>query len=633
MSSLDFRLCGTHEPPAPMRKLKAGPLSVDLQDGNLRTIRYRDHEVLRAIAFLVRDRDWGTCAAKISNLAIHEGAARFRISYRACYAAPNGARLLADIVIEGEAERIRFSAEFEAEGAFETARAGFTVLHPIVGVSGQPVTVGHADGSSEQALWPRDIDPWQPFKEIASITHRVAPGITAETRFAGDIFEMEDQRNWTDGSYKTYVRPLALPWPYRLESGARHSQSVELIVTADAAAPALLRSDTPIALALSPNSARMPEIGVGLRPECAEAEGRHLPLPAQVGARHLIAHFDPIAGHGLDALKHYANVARSSGLKLTLECAVACRDPLDDEMAELAALVSEANLPIDTLFVSPSVDRQSTPPGSTWPECPPLEDLYQAARKAFPGVRLGGGMLCYFTELNRKRIPGELVDYVSHCTNPIVHAADDLSVMQTFEALADVVASARALYGEKPYRIGPSTIAMRQNPYGSATKDNPTLARIPMANVDPRHNGLFGAAFALAYAATTLPAGLEVLTLSTLAGPFGLIAGEGEPCASETIRPLGRVIAELGHLAGQRAWTVTSDNLSDVLGLAAEGEGGVVLLAANITPHDRKVRLPGPAARLALLSADALEKGFAEISSTSIVSLPPYACLKALISN
>ena len=28
---------------------------------------------------------------------------------------------------------------------------------------------------------------------------------------SGDSFEMEDHRNWTDASFKTYVRPLALP--------------------------------------------------------------------------------------------------------------------------------------------------------------------------------------------------------------------------------------------------------------------------------------------------------------------------------------------------------------------------------------------------------------------------------------
>jgi hypothetical protein len=633
MNPLDFRLYGTQEPPAPSRKLTAGPLSVDLQDGNLRTIRFRGHEVLRAIAFLVRDKDWGTCAAKITNLAIHESLARFRISYRACYAAPDGARLLADIVIEGEAERIRFSAEFEAKGDFETARAGFTVLHPIIGLSGHPVTVRHTDGSVEDAVWPKSIEPWQPFKEIASITHGVTPGITAETRFAGDIFEMEDQRNWTDGSYKTYVRPLALPWPYRLESGARHSQSVELVISAETAAQALSHSDEPVDLTLSSTPYRLPDIGVGLRPDCMEAEASHLRLLADIGARHLIAHYDPLAGHGIDALRHYASTTRHTGLKLTLECAVPCQRPLDEEMSELAALVAQTELPLDTLFVCPSVDRQSTPPGSTWPACPPLQDVYQAAREAFPGVRLGGGMLSYFTELNRKRIPGDLVDYVSHCTNPIVHAADDLSVMQTFEALADVVASARAIYGDKPYRIGPSTIAMRQNPYGSATKANPSLSRIPMANVDPRHNGLFGAAFALAYAAVTLPAGLEVLTLSTLAGSFGLIAGEGEPCAAGSIRPLGHVIAELGRLSGQTAWTLASDAPSDILGLAAEGEGGTLVLAANITPHERRIRLPGAAKSLSLLTADALGEGFQPAPVSAIVALPPYACLKALISN
>ena len=32
---------------------------------------------------------------------------------------------------------------------------------------------------------------------------------------------MEDQRNWSDASYKTYVRPLAPPWPYTLPKGEK----------------------------------------------------------------------------------------------------------------------------------------------------------------------------------------------------------------------------------------------------------------------------------------------------------------------------------------------------------------------------------------------------------------------------
>ena len=43
------------------------------------------------------------------------------------------------------------------------------------------------------------------------------------------IYEMEDQRNWTDASYKTYVCSLLDPWPYRLEAGAKVTQRVSLV--------------------------------------------------------------------------------------------------------------------------------------------------------------------------------------------------------------------------------------------------------------------------------------------------------------------------------------------------------------------------------------------------------------------
>lgn len=204
----------------------------------------------------------------------------------------------------------------------------------------------------------------------------------------------------------------------------------------------------------------------------------------------------------------------------TLEIAVPCQRPLDEEMRDIAGWMRAANFAPSAIMVCPSVDRQSTPPGSQWPQCPPLEDDYAAAANAFPGVRLGGGMLSYFTELNRKRVPDENLAFVSHCTNPIVHAADDISVMQTLEALPFITRSVRAIYGDKPYRLGPCTIPMRQNPYGSRTMDNPNRDRIPMANRDPRHNGRFAEAFACGYAIKVLDADLECLIPAALRAPL-----------------------------------------------------------------------------------------------------------------
>ena len=619
MSEDLFRLYGTSEREPESRTLAAGALSAVLQDGNLRTLRFRGHEVLRAISFLVRDKDWGTCSPAIINLAVEENAHGFSVSYRARFTAPSGANLDCDIVISGTSQSVRFSANCISDADFETARAGFVVLHPVVGVAGEPVDVRHSDGSLEQARWPDRIEPWQPFKDIAGIIHRVAPGIAAVTEFGGDVFEMEDQRNWTDASYKTYVRPLALPWPYLVAKNEPFTQRISVAIRAEGdAAPASGASDV-VSLRLVPTTLTFPEIGVGLRPECCADEAASLGVLKNVGARHLIAHFDPAAGHGIEALEGYAEIAARSGLKVTLELAVPCQRPLDEEMAGLAALVSKSLLTIDTLFVCPSVDRQSTPPGSVWPECPPLENIYAAARAAFPGVRLGGGMMSYFTELNRKRVPGDRTDYISHCTNPIVHAADDLSVMQTFEALRFVINSTRAIYAGKPYRIGPSTIAMRQNPYGSATKDNPAGGRIPMANVDPRHNGQFGAAWTLAYAATVAPVGLEVLTLSTLAGPFGLVAADGEPMAEGGLRPLAHVLARLGALSGEALVAVETSRPDAVLGLATTAQ----LLLANITPEVQTVALTEKPRSVLMIAADG-----GALPAEIHVAIPPYGCVE-----
>ena len=42
----------------------------------------------------------------------------------------------------------------------------------------------------------------------------------------GDIFEMEDQRNWSDASFKTYCTPLALPFPVEIDAGTAVTQEV-----------------------------------------------------------------------------------------------------------------------------------------------------------------------------------------------------------------------------------------------------------------------------------------------------------------------------------------------------------------------------------------------------------------------
>ena len=126
---------------------------------------------------------------------------------------------------------LSFVVEAEPETDVLTNRTGFVVLHPIEGVAGKPVKVLHEDGREELSVFPDHIDPECPFTDIRALSHEIAPEIWATCTMEGDAFEMEDQRNWSDASYKTYVRPLRRPWPYRLPKGQKFTQAVRLQVS------------------------------------------------------------------------------------------------------------------------------------------------------------------------------------------------------------------------------------------------------------------------------------------------------------------------------------------------------------------------------------------------------------------
>ena len=114
----------------------------------------------------------------------------------------------------------------------------------------------------------------------------------------------------------------------------------------------------------------------------------------------------------------------------------------------MASAAAGAGLKPAAVAVFPAQDMVSVQPDAPWPEMPTFEETYAAARRAFPGAKLGGGMAAYFTELNRKRPPSEALDFVTHTTCPNVHAADDRSVMETNEAIPFQILSTRAFMGE-----------------------------------------------------------------------------------------------------------------------------------------------------------------------------------------
>ncbi len=618
-------LFGTAEPTAPVRHLQLGALSLELDAGALRHVRYRGHEILRALQFVVRDANWGTYTPVRSNESERHDEDHWEYSHDA----EIDGTLRYRLEIQASARRIEATVRITASADFSTNRAGFVLLHPLAGVAGCPVTVIHSDGREQQARFPDQVSPGQPFFDIRALHQHWAPGFTVECVLAGDVFEMEDQRNWTDASFKTYSRPLALPFPYVIEAGQDLIQSVTFDIddpqpdAADAA-----RADPGITLELAPAGATaLPELGIGLALDQAGPALAAQALLQALRPSHLYVPVDLRSRSALAELTRAAELGRALNIPLWLAVIAPGTASLAAELAPLARALGQLSQPPAGLLVVPAAYLKSYQPGGPWPDGPTPDDAIAAAREVFPDLAIGGGMLTYFTELNRCR-PSVPVDFLTHTTCAIVHAADDASVMETLQSLPFVFRSARQLAPDAPYRIGASAIALWTNPYGNATVANPDRQRIAMADDDPRQRGLFGAAWHLGYYAAAAHNGVDALALGTVTGPFAVTA-------SERLYPVFHV---LRGLTGGRGCTPLAIGNPASERLAAVGwhrhDGTAELWLANLTPAQVDVRLAGLRdCRLAQLDAAGVTAAAGDVTwldrltatTAGAVSLPAYA--------
>jgi hypothetical protein len=540
--------------------MTVGGLSWELFAGDPRAIRLYGTEVLRGLSYPVRDEDWGTFATATESERREEGAESMHYEHR--FRETGGAF---DGVFMIEANTNTTGAEIVASVryAFRSdmgiCRAGFTLLHPIKGVTGNEMTLRLANGQTARSHFPERIAAIPPAVDYIGMSHRAGP-VEIEIAFEGESFEMEDQRNFSDASFKTFCRPLAKPHPFRVSAGEQISQRVTLRMTlpaaaADAvaptAAPASVRGRLPVI-------AWAVDLGAGTPP----ADGLPVLLRLRVDAE-------------ATALAPYAGRAG-----VTLEIVL---PEGDDGTASLAALASRcraAGLDPARVVALPEPYLKCFPVTPDWPSRPSLEDVTVPLRAAFPAAAVGGGSLTFFNEFNCQRPRSELVDFVTFGNTAIIHAADEASVMQTIEALEHVFDSASALAEGRPLHLGLIAIGVRSNPYGRDVLPNPDNVRMPMVRKDPRQFTEFAAAYAVGVLAVAARSGVASLALAMPDGDLGVQGPQG-------LSPLGQLIRFAAALADSEVEIAQSPEGAWIL----RGTGRSI--AAN--PGSSPVPLPPPA--------------------------------------
>jgi len=590
------RIHGRAEPPPAVRRMAAGEVETLLDGVDLRYVRARGVEAVRRIYVAVRDHNWNTIPGVVSDLRISEQAGGFEVRF-GCRHARGDVDFAWEGSISGAADgSIAYRMDGRAESDFDFNRIGFCVLHPYRESIGARFAGRTPDAPVEGTL-PDLIAP-QRFRDgryvalfdaVEALDVELPGDGRVRFAFSGDLFEAEDQRNWTDASVKTYCTPLARGYPMHARRGQDISQVVRVTLElptgggAPARAAAELRLGAPVRTGLA-------EIGLGAPTHAESLSPRQRRLLRTLAPDHLRADLHLAAPDHRPRLGRVVDDCAALGSRLELGIYL-----VEDDAPALGAVADAIrDVPLARVLVyaadavSPGA-HETTPP-----------ELVALVRRALgrEDVAVGGGTDMYFCELNRTR-PSDALDVVAWSVNPQVHAFDARSIMETLQAQAETVRTAAAFAPGTPLAVTPITLKPRFNANATRAEDGPGERELP-APVDPRQASLFTAAWTVGSLKRLLEAGAASLTYFEPTGWRGLIEFQGGaplperfPSDPGMAYPVFHVLAEL---AGRRGDDVVALEAGDdlvVTGLALRGETGLRVLAANLTAEPVAASLAG----------------------------------------
>lgn len=584
--------------------LRAGPLDGTVELGALRWLRVGDREVVRGVYMAVRDPDWGTVQPEFTRYQIQTGEDGFRVELEARNVAP-GIDFRWFGTIEGSATCWRYTFEGEPKVPFWTARIGLCLLHPPSD-AGRIVRVNTPWGQLN-GRFPTEIAPMSLFGAFDRLTQPLGRG-QLSISFEGDLFEMEDQRNWTDASFKTYSTPLQFPCPRIVEPGQVVRQTVTIAVRG---APKIAHRIARTAASFERGtSGRLPPIGIVSSSEDISGPVERVDMLRLIRPAHLRVALDPQGPNVLARVVAAAAESRALGAPLELELIVP-----DDavELGPLLALVVAAKANVVRVL---AFDRRTFV--TTRRVAQAARDLLNNAGLDVP---LGGGSRADFYELNLTSLPHvpqlplDLLQLISFRITPQVHAFDDATIIENLEGVRAAIRSARAVGHDKPVAIGPATLLPLFNPSAmDAAGSGP--ARVP----DRRQSTPFAAAWTVGLVQVAVEEGLSSLTCHETVGAAGIISADGPRAIAF---PVAAALAALAGRAGQLTRCIAGPG--QLAGVEVGTGRETRAIVANLSQSPLLATLAGPPTGAATVLA-----GTAEVSGRQghrSLALGPYGVM------
>ena len=599
---------GSRDPGATVQ-MRCGGFRALFSGGSVRNLTWMGNPLVQAMYLTVRDRFWHEVDPSDYTYQYHEDGLEASISLWTTYQRGEiDLTCWARVRMRSTGE-FSFASRFISGRQFLRNRLGICALLDM-DLAGLPIRVTDESGPRDCRL-PLDIHPLPVVTNVKRLSWSPRPLLGVTLDCDGELFEMEDQRNWTDPSFKLYPTPLSLPRPVLVGDGEVIVQRIGLKVEELGSAGWRRRTgstDSMHDIDLEGGFHRLPSIGA-LLPHSANLDQESQTVPDETQLGHVLVE---TAMSGLaDALDHLSRWHLHSSGSLILNI-------LTDFGAADAAILGANAEALRALGID-MIGLYDSSSGST--KVDGLEGWLSAAGMR-PDIRICGGTLGHYAQWNRGDFHSPRLQCTSYGICPQVHARDLAALRGAIRGVRATVQDCRHKFGASSLHLGPVGLHPRFNADFPIGASNPLRGR-----ADPLQSSTLLAVWSLGVIAAALTPPVEWITLFEVSGARG-ISMDGD------LFPVGRFLARLAGFRGARACRLTLAGSEYVVGIAICDADVIHMWIGNLDGEDHRVRIQNRTVLRCSNLAGGMRPDWVDVSpDQDVFTIPRYGMIEFTTSR
>jgi hypothetical protein len=584
-------LHGSEEPVENPFNVHAGLLSASIVGPDLRYVRLGKTELVQRVYMAVRDTQWNTIPASYTNFKHRINENSFEVTFQASHQYQSIDFTWQGTIVGDPDGTISYQMVGRANRDIVCNKIGLNIHHPLGTYVGRHYRARTKSGEisgflpvqiERQRVEQGRLSALFPEFDWLSVDFE---DFSAIFEFDGDVFEMQDQRNWTDANFKTYGTPFSVPYPLTIKAG----QQVYQRVTVKVRTQQVMKSDkTPVRIFIGPAiGRRIPEVGIRSTLQDGRLTDDEKVLLKMLRPSHIRCDVHLGDANWPTHLKNGKEVSNWLGARM--ELALFLPREYHSELQQLFHALRETKTSPARVFVFEDVAYKDSAVRIT---SSTVQEVEKHVRSLSSETDVASGS--DFMVINRDRPGPDEFDGIVYPISPQVHACDSLSLMENTAGQRETVKTARSFYRKKIF-LSPVTISNPRGPFpgGPATKGG-----LP-PEVDTRQASLWGACWVLASLKSLLCSGADAITYFETTGYDGVMLAKSMPSDPRFpsvpgyVYPLYHVLADLGELKESELLLSCSDEPSNAEAIAFRNGGRMNILISNLTFEPVKIVLDG----------------------------------------